>query len=480
MRAIGLLLGPIAAVLIEFLVTPDGSGLTAQGISTLAVALWMASWWLTEAVPLAVTALLPLVLFPLLGVAGIDETSAPYANSIVFLFMGGFILGLAIERCGLHRRAALNVLQRAGVQVHRLIASFMVMAAGLSMWISNTAATIVLLPIAVSVITAITYLDPPNAQRTRDAIAPVLMLGIAYSASIGGTATLIGSPPNLVLAAFIKDQYHIEIDMLSWMAIGVPFAVAMLGISYLLLTRVLFKGLPLTLPGSRDLFAIELRELGPMSRAEKTVLVVFLAAVAGWLLRGQVIQMTGWTGLTDTVIAIFAAVALFVVPIDHRRWQFAMDWETARRLPWEILILFGGGLTLASAITQHGVDAWIASGLKALAGLPWVMVLMVVAAVVVFLTELTSNTAVTATLMPVAAAGAVALGVPVATLLVCVALAASCAFMLPVATPPNAIVFSGGYVTVAQMARSGFFLNVLAVLVIAMVLSTIGDFIAAG
>lgn len=450
----------------------DGSALGAGARATAAVAAWMACWWLTEAVPLAATAMLPLVLFPLLGIASADETAAPYAHSLVFLFMGGFILGLGMQRWGLHRRIALTVLRAAGSDTRRLVGAFMVATALLSMWISNTATAIMLLPIATSLLDAAGNRDgdAPRAS-VHGSLGPALMLGVAYAASIGGVATLIGTPPNLVLAAFLRDRFGLEVDMLQWLAIGLPFSAVMLPCAWLYLTRVAFRDMPRTLPGSRTHFAEQHRALGPVSRGERAVMVVFGAAVTGWVLRAQIVSLTGLAGLSDAVVAMAAALVLFVIPVDLRSRTFVMDWNTAKRLPWEILLLFGGGLTLAAAIARHGVDAWLASGLHALAGAPLVLVVLAVAALVVFLTEITSNTAVTATLLPVLAASAVALGVPPAPLLVATALAASCAFMLPVATPPNAIVFSSGHVTVAQMARAGLALNVVSILTVTALVS---------
>lgn len=461
--------GPGLAILTYAIAGGDGAALAPAGRATTAVAVWMACWWLTEAVPLAVTAMLPLVLFPVLGVASADETAAPYANSLIFLFMGGFILGLGMQRWGLHRRVALTVLRTAGNDTRHLIAAFMGATAVLSMWISNTATTIMLLPIATSLLASVDEPRHPGdgiASHAFGSLGTGLLLGVAYSASIGGVATLIGTPPNLVLAAFLKERYGLEIDMLQWLAIGLPFALLMLPLTWLYLTRVVCRDMPRRLHGSRALIGEQLRALGPMSKGERVVLVVFLAAVTGWILRAQVVSMTGLTGLSDSVIAMAAGLVLFVIPVTPSTRTFAMDWNTAKGLPWEILLLFGGGLTLASAIGRHGVDAWLASGLGALAGSPLLLVVLAVATLVVFLTEITSNTAVTATLLPVLAASAAALGVPPAPLLVATALAASCAFMLPVATPPNAIVFSSGQITIAQMARAGFALNILSITVV--------------
>ncbi len=473
-REIALPAGPLLALAVFSVTGGEGSTLSEAGRATAAVAVWMAGWWLTQAIPLAGTALLPMVLFPLLGVASADETAAPYANSLIFLFMGGFILGLGMQRWGLHRRIALFVLKAAGNDTRHLIGAFMLATALLSMWISNTATAIMLLPVAASLLDTLNPAGAENPAPKGPGAADLgvgLMLGIAYSASIGGVATLIGTPPNLVLAAFLREQYGTEVGMLQWLAIGLPFTAIMLPLTWFYLTRFACRRMPLALPGSRRLFAEQYKALGPISAGERAVFVVFAAAVCGWLLRPQIVSLTGLTGITDAVIAMAAALTLFVIPIPKGAGVRVMDWQTAKTLPWEILILFGGGLTLANAIGRHGVDTWIASGLSGLAGAPLLLVVLAVAGLVVFLTEITSNTAVTASLLPVLAASAGALGVPVGPLLVATALSASCAFMLPVATPPNAIVFATGHVTIARMARTGVALNVFSVLTITALVS---------
>jgi len=474
LRVAALALGPLLALAVYAGVGADA--LTPAGRATLAVAAWMAAWWLTEAVPLAATAMLPLALFPLLGVGSAEQTAAPYASSIVFLFLGGFVLGLGMQRCGLHRRLALLVLGAAGNDTWRLIGAFMLVTALLSMWISNTATVIMLLPIASSLLATVAAPGADGEAPPFGTLGTALMLGVAYAASIGGVATLIGTPPNLILAAFLREQYGVQVDMLDWLAVGLPFTVIMLPAAWLYLTRVVARGAPRTLPGSRQLFAQQRRALGRMTVAERVVLIVFLLAVIGWVLRPQIVALTGLTGLSDPVVAMCAALALFAIPVQVRPWTFAMDWNTARTLPWDILLLFGGGLSLAAAIARHGVDGFLASGITAMGGAPSWLIVLAVTALVIFLTEVTSNTAVTATLLPVIAASATGLGLAPAPLLVAVAVAASCAFMLPVATPPNAIVFASGQVTIAQMARAGFAMNLFAIAVItALLVLGVGD-----
>lgn len=476
---IGLALGPAlavatAALLQEGADTPGG--LTPAGCATAAMAVWMATWWLTEAVPLAATALLPVALFPLLGIAPIGDTTAPYAHPLIFLFLGGFLLGLGIQRFGLHRRIALQVLLRVGTNPRALIGGFMLTAAGLSMWISNTATAIMMLPIGASVLK---LLDEQQARSPNDCIPPAemrafgtaLVLGIAYACSIGGTGTLVGTPPNLVLAAFVKERYGTDVTMLGWLGIGLPLVAILLPITWWYLTRIAARVPAKPLPCGREVLTSELAALGPMSRGERTALVVFLLTASAWLLRPQLAAWTGLRGLSDTGIAMLGAMTLFVIPVDAGVRRFALDWETAKQVPWDILILFGGGLSLASAIGANGVDGFIASSFAGLEGLPVWLIVLAVTGVVVFLTEITSNTAVTTTLMPVLAATAAATGAPPGMFLTGAALAASCAFMLPVATPPNAIVFSSGYVSVGQMARAGLALNLLAIVAVTLVVT---------
>jgi sodium-dependent dicarboxylate transporter 2/3/5 len=473
----GLLLGPIIA-LATYLVLPQGAdtdpaALGLAGRVTAATAAWMATWWLTEAVPLPATALLPVVLFPLTGANGLGQTTAPYASPLIFLFMGGFIIGLAIQRFGLHRRMALHVLLWVGTSPRRLIAGFMLASALLSMWISNTATAIMMLPIGASVLSMLeehqsrdAASEPVCTPGEMEAFATALVLSIAYACSIGGIGTLIGTPPNLVLASFLQSHYGIEVTMVRWLTVGLPLVAILLPGTWWYLTRVAFKVPAAPLPCGREVIEAELRGLGPMSRGERVVLGVFVATATAWILRPQLVAWSGLRGLSDTVIGMLGALVLFVIPIGGSSHRFAMDWETARQLPWGILVLFGGGLSLATAIASNGVDAFIGSGFAALAGTATLLIVLVVTAGVILLTEITSNTAVTATLMPVLAATAVATGTPPGMLLTGAAMAASCAFMLPVATPPNAIVFASGYVTIAQMARAGLWLNLGSALLI--------------
>lgn len=456
--AAGLALGPLAAALMLLLGAPEN--ISPAAWRTAAIALWMGIWWLTEAIPVYVTALLPLILFPLLGVRDIRATAAPYANPVIFLFLAGFMIALAMERWGLHRRIALLILRLVGTGQRAMVGGFMVAAAFLSMWISNTATAAMMLPIALSVVD----IDPGNDDGTAvedDRFGAALLLGVAYGASIGGLGTLIGTPPNALLAGYMSETFGVQIGFGRWMLVGVPIVAILLPICWLVLTRLVFRLESGASKESAAFLDAELSRHGSLSRPEALVGAVFFLVAALWMVRPA---LTGiLPGLTDPGIAVMGAVALFVIPAGREHGSFLLDWRCVKRLPWGVLILFGGGLSLAAAIADSGLAGWIAGGLKDLSVLPLVVSLATAVAIVVFLTELTSNTATAATFLPVAAAFAVGLSQNPLLFAVPVALAASCAFMMPVATPPNAIVFGSGRISVARMARAGIWMNLIAI-----------------
>ncbi|HEY8520485.1 MAG TPA: DASS family sodium-coupled anion symporter [Gammaproteobacteria bacterium] len=451
---VGLVLGTALFILMLWLPPPEGLDIVPWRVA--AVAVLMAVFWLTEAAPIPVTALLPVVLFPTLGVFSGVEAAAPYADPIVFLFLGGFLIALAVERANLHRRIALTVLSRIGPREDLQVGGFMMATAAISMWVSNTATAALMLPVALSVV-------PPavdgGSNRPRSEFATALMLAVAYGASIGGMATLIGTPPNAFLAGFMRATYGVEIGFAEWLLVGVPFSLVMLIGCWLLLTRVAYKVSVKDIPGARAVVREELRKMGPLSRMEKRVAVVFAATAALWIFRPLLARRWPELQLSDTTIAMAAALALFFVPSGERRGEQLLHWECARRVPWGVLVLFGGGLSLAAAVADSGLAEWIGTRLAALEGVPVLVLVLAVAAVVLLLTELTSNTATTATFLPIVAALAVSVGQDPLLLTIPAVLAASCAFMLPVATPPNAIVFGSGHVTIPQMVRAGLWLN---------------------
>jgi sodium-dependent dicarboxylate transporter 2/3/5 len=468
----GLGAGPLLAALVYALlptIYTDVSGASvvfeSAGRATAAIAVWMAVWWMTEAIPIYATALLPLALFPVFGVSSVRSAAAPYGHELIFLFMGGFILALSMERWGLHRRIAFRALSWVGQKATRLVGGFMLVAATLSMWVSNTATAVMMLPVALSISQLAG--DAPEDDDFRVA----LLLGVAYGCSIGGIGTLIGTPPNLFLASYVKSELGFEIGFARWMFFGVPLVASFLPITWWLLTRFLYPLGDRHIEQGRDEIRRALDELGPLGRGEATTLVVFAMTATLWIFRPLLADLSWgdtqpFSGLSDTGIAVFAALSLFCIPVDVTRREFAMNWETAVRLPWGVLVLFGGGLSLAAAIGANGVGDWIGSQFAGLDAVPAFISVLAIVALVVFLTELTSNTATTATLVPILAALAVALRTDPLLLIVPAAVAASCAFMLPVATPPNAIVFGSGQLSIAQMSRAGIWLNLAGIALI--------------
>jgi sodium-dependent dicarboxylate transporter 2/3/5 len=442
------------------------------GRATAAMGVWMAVWWLSEAIPIYATALLPLVLSPLLGILPMQAAAAPYAHELIFLFLGGFLVALSMERWGLHRRIALVALRLVGDRPDHMVGGFMGITALLSMWVSNTATAIMLLPVARSVIDLVKHQSAPEMEDGPvRAFAVALLLGVAYGASIGGLGTPIGTPPNLFLLSYVEENLGREISFVRWMGLALPLVIVFLPLAWLLLTRVLHPISLERIEGGRELIRRRLAELGPMGRGERVSLCVFLAAACLWVLRPLLseIELAGLrplAGLTDAGVAMLAALALFVTPVDRRAGEFALDWNTAVRLPWGILILFGGGLSLAAAIRAHGVGELLGAQVGALAGVPTILVVLGIVTGIVFLTELTSNTATAAALIPILAGLAPGLGIEPLLLVVPAALAASCAFMLPVATPPNAIVFGSGELTIADMSRAGLWLNLVGIVLI--------------
>ncbi|MCH9696427.1 MAG: DASS family sodium-coupled anion symporter [Gammaproteobacteria bacterium] len=466
-QKIGVVLGPALFLLMIISGAPDG--LTVAGWSTASVGVWMAVWWATEAVPIAITALLPLVAFPMLGIASIQDTSAPYANKVIYLFLGGFIVAFAMQRWNLHRRIALTVLQYAGGNGRSLVGGFMLSSALLSMWVMNTSTTMMLLPIAVSIITVIhntvTEMDPKQKQDFQYS----LLLGVAYGATIGGMATLVGTAPNAMFAAFMLDNYGEEIDFASWMMVGLPLSAMMLPLAWLALTRWVFKVDFITSGEGRAALRNMKREMGSITVPEKRVAVIFLLMALTWIFRPLLTNVPALSALDDSLIAMAGAILLFLVPSGDKTDPLLLRWKYAEQLPWGVLILFGGGLTLAGAVSRTGLAEWLGGSLQAVGALPLIAIVILAAAMIIFLTELTSNIATTATFLPVVGAIAIEAGYNPIALAVPVTLAASCAFMLPVATPPNAIVFGSGMLTIPKMTRAGLVLNLIGIVLVSTV-----------
>jgi sodium-dependent dicarboxylate transporter 2/3/5 len=437
------------------------------GRVTLAVMTWMAVWWLTEAIDISATALLPIPLLPLLGAASVAEATAPYAHPLIFLFLGGFLVALSMQRWGLDRRIALNVLRLVGDRPTNLIAGLMLATAFLSMFVSNTATTAMMLPIALSVIALLGRRTGGSDDTGTSTFGLCMMLAIAYAASIGGIGTKIGTPPNGFLLGFVEDQYGHEIDFATWLTVAMPLLVVFLPVTWLLLTRVIYPVTSARIEGARDLVREAYHELGNVKPGEWVTLLVFAGTALAWITRPILARwIPGLSNNGDTVIVMVAAVLLFLIPVSARRREFAMNWQTAQLAPWGILILFGGGLSLAAAVRHNGVSELIGNQVSVLGDVPPVVLVLAVTALVIFLTELTSNTATTATLVPILAALAPGLGVHPYLLIFPAAIAASCAFMMPVATPPNAIVFGSGYLTIPQMCKAGLWLNLIGIALI--------------
>lgn len=457
----GLFLGP--ALLAVMLLLPAPPSMSLPAWRTAAAAVLMAVWWVSEALPLPATALLPLVLFPVLGILPIGRAVTPYANPVIFLFMGGFIMARALECSGLHRRIALAIIMRVGPRPVNLILGFMLATAFLSMWVSNTATVVMMLPMALSVVFLLEQAPQVEETEIRH-FSVALLLGVAYAASIGGLGTLIGTPPNALLAGFMAENYHVEIGFVQWMLVGVPLVVVALPLTWYLLVRVVFPVRLKEVQGGRSAIQAEVRAQGRLSRHELSVGLLVLAVALAWVFRpflGRLIP-----GLSDAGIAMAGAVGLFLLPVDWREGRFALSWKQAAQLPWGVLILFGGGLSLAEAIQFNGLSKWIGSALSGVQVLPPLLVTVIVTAVVVFLTELTSNTATAAAFLPLVASLAVGAGADPLLLVVPATLAASCAFMMPVATPPNAIVYGSERVSIQQMVRAGLWLNFLFIILI--------------
>lgn len=461
------MLGLILFALILLLPAPEE--MSPEAKKTAAVAVLMGVWWITEAIPIAVTALLPVALFPILGVTSSAEAASAYANHLIFLFMGGFIIALAMQKWNLHRRIALRIIKLVGTSPLRIILGFMIATAFLSMWVSNTATTIMMVPIGMAVIG---YFCDENSEGGDPNFSLSLMLGIAYSASVGGIGTLIGTPPNLVLANTLEKMYDRTIGFAEWFAIGFPLVVIMIPLIWIWLTRVIYP--PGKLDRHTSVIGDEIRKLGPAGRGEKITLVIFILTAACWIFRqtkvigGLVIPGLDrlMPNISDSAIAVFFASIMFLIPVKRDRLEFLMDWEHASKLPWGILLLFGGGLSLAGGFRISGLARWIGSRVRFFSDTPEIVLIGVVILIIIFLTEMTSNTATTAMVLPILGSVAVGLGKDPMILLAPAAIAASCAYMLPVATPPNAIIFGSGCVTIPQMSKAGFFLNLISIAVI--------------
>lgn len=462
-RIAGFLTGALLFIIMVSVRSPEG--LTSNGWHTAAVAVLMAAWWITEAIPISATALVPIVLFPVLKISGIDDTLEPYAHPLIFLFMGGFIIAIAMEKWELHRRIALNIVNFVGTSPHSIVMGFIIASAFLSMWVSNTATALMMLPIALSVLKLV---DQQNKSEPADAhhFGLCLLLGVAYGCNVGGMGTLIGTPPNALLAGFLMDSYGIEIYFANWLLFGIPLVVLSLPILYMVLTRYMYPLKMKKLPGGKELFEKTLNSLGAITNPEKKVAVVFVTTALLWISRPL---LSDWIpGLSDTGIAIAAALSFFLIPVRTTEKEFILDWDDVEKLPWGVLILFGGGLSLASAISSTGLAEWMGQSVQVLSDWPVLVLLLMIVALVIFLTEITSNTATAAAFIPIMGSVALGLGQEPVFFALPVALAASCAFMLPVATPPNAIIYGSDRIVIPEMAKAGLWLNLIFIILISL------------
>ncbi|ARK25044.1 anion transporter [Sporosarcina sp. P37] len=466
-QLIGLLLGPLLFSLILLFLKP--ADLSAAGIAILASTVWIAVWWITEAIPIPVASLLPLILFPLTGGLEMKDTASSYGDETIFLFMGGFMIALALEKWNLHRRIALTIISAIGTNMDKIVLGFMVATGFLSMWISNTATAMMMVPIGLAIITQVTVAlkDDTSIDTSKEnfGFGKALMLGIAYSASLGGIATLIGTPPNTLLAGAINKIYGIELSFGKWMLFGVPFAWVFILLTWWYLVKIVYKSPVKTLPGGREVIDKEKKMLGRPSIEEVMVFIVFALAAFSWITRSFFLSKF-IDGLSDGVIAIAFAMILFIIPSVNKKGDHLLDWNTAVKLPWGILLLFGGGLAIAAGFVSSGLSEWIGAQLIGLKGVPLIVIILIVATLVIFLTEITSNTATASMMYPIMASLALALGFHPYALMIAAGVAASCAFMLPVATPPNAVVFGSGYLRIPDMAKAGFALNIVGVVLV--------------
>lgn len=461
-KKLGFLLGPVLFLLVLNL---PFTIISSQADPVIAVASWMVTWWITEAVSISVTALIPLTIFPLLGILDIKTVAANYGSPIVFLFFGGFVMALALEKVNLHKRIALSIVKITGTHPDRVILGFMMATAFLSMWISNTATTVVMLPIAVSVIDLLIH-DEDGFTPGDKNFSISLMLGIAYAANVGGIATIIGTPPNTIAVGFLENEYQIQISFLTWMKFGLPFSLLMIAIVYFILVKTVYPNKLDYRVDAGQLIANELDKLGEMTAMEKRVLGIFIGAIFLWISRSYLNEWLPVFNFSDAGISVLAAFALFTIPFKFSKGAFILDWEDTSKLPWGILILFGGGLALAKAMSDTGIIDHIGALVAANEGFNAFMIGGLLIVIMLFMTELMSNVALVAIFAPVVAGIALGLDVEVLHLLVPVTIASSCAFMLPMATPPNAIVFASGFIKVQEMAKAGVILNIISVLII--------------
>jgi len=477
-RYVGFISGIL--LFIFLLISPTPDGLSPEGKKVAAMVLLMTCWWIGESIPIGITALVPLVFLPLMGVMGASEASAPYANHNIFLFMGGFFIAMAMQKWNLHRRIALSIVNRVGFKPRRIVLGFMVATAALSMWISNTATTLMMIPIAIAIMDHFKY--EKGEVRLMAHLGPAVALGIAYSANVGGMGTLVGTPPNIIFAKVVGEIIPgYEISFLGWMIAALPFVIVFVPLMWLLLTRFLYR-VPASGETGKEVIEAERAKLGPMSRGEKLVLVMFCMTALLWITRAGIheLNIPGWADLfphaaflKDSTVAIGMSMLMFLIPANLKRREFLLDLKWAMRIPWDIILLLGGGFSLAHAVAASGLGKWIGNTFEPLTLLPLIGVIGITCLIISLMTEIMSNTATATLFLPLLGAIAVKAGIHPLLLMIPATLAGSCAFILPSGTPPNAIVFATGNVTLPQMSRTGIIFDLLAVVLLAIMLPLI-------
>lgn len=462
-KRIGFIVGFIAASIIYYFGAKENS----LALKSLSIAAIMIIWWITEALPIFFTSLLPIILFPLLGVSDIKETTSHYANPVIYLFMGGFMIAIAMEKWNLHKRIALTIVKYTGTDANSIIFGFMLSTYFLSMWLSNTATAVMMLPIGISIINLCINESNCNTKSARN-FAICMMLGIAYGANIGGIATLIGTPPNLVLLAYIKEMYNYEISFAKWLLFGLPFSFMLLYITYIIGIKFIFPNKLGNIKGSANLLEEEIKKLGKFSAQEKSVLLIFIFTALLWIFREQINRIDFLKNLNDSIIALIGAFLLFITP-SEKKGKKLLNWDDMAQLPWGILLLFGGGLSLASGMEKAGVLNNIGNWATQLNLGNGILMMLLLTSIALFLTEVMSNVALATVFIPIVCIIAESMGKNVLYFSIPITIAASCAFMLPMSTPPNAIVFSSGHIRIADMAKTGLILNLISIILITII-----------
>lgn len=465
MKKVGLFLGPIMFILLLLIDPP--TGMKPEAMKVAAVTVLMAIWWITEAVPIPATSLLPIIMYPTLGVMKASEATAPYANQTIYLFIGGFFIAVAMERWNLHKRIALHTIRLVGLSPAMMTLGFMIATAAISMWVSNTACAMMMVPIGLAVITQVTGKSSKeilsgSTGKFEMNFAKGLMLGVAYAASIGGVATIIGTPPNTIMVGMMDSLYGQQITFAQWLLYGLPLSIIMMVATWILLTKFLFPTGDLKLSEGRDVIDREIAKLGTITYQEKVVLGVFTFVAIAWV-AGSFVKISF---VNDTVIAMMGTLLLFIIPSNWKKGEFILDWKTAVKIPWDIVLLFGGGFAVAGAFGKTGLAKWMSEQLTLLDGVSVLIFVLIATLLVVFLTEVTSNTATATLLVPIMGSAAVAMGVHPYATIIAACVGASFAFMLPVATPPNAVVFGSGAVRIIDMMKAGIWLNIIGTIVI--------------